>query len=111
MTNKDIVRYSLTVFMMLYVRFIHVECNIMTMILYIKLWLDEKTTDEASMAVASAVGRHRAEGLLVLRRAGGFKLHANILLYVTTRKRAPGLQVERVSESECRICERRTERE
>lgn len=63
------------------------------------------------MIVASAVGRHRAEGLLVLRRAGGFKLHANILLYVTTRKRAPGLQVERVSESECRICDRRTERE
>jgi len=62
------------------------------------------------MAVA-AVGRHRAEGLLVLRPAGGFKLHANILLYVTTRERAPGLQVERASESECRICERRTERE
>jgi len=82
----------------------------MIIILYIKLWLDE-TIDGASTTVASAVGRHRAEGLLVLRRAGGFKLHANILLYVTTRERAPGLQVERASESEFRICERRTERE
>jgi len=82
----------------------------MTIILYIKLWLDE-TIDGASMTLASAVDRHRAEGLLVLRLARGFKLHANILLYVTTRNRAPRLQVERVSESECRICERRTERE
>jgi len=90
----------------------------MIIILYIKLWLDEtingRGLDDSGVGggvTVAAVGRHRAEGLLVLQRAAGFKLHANILLYVTTRERAPGLQVERASKSECRICERRTERE
>lgn len=53
-------------------------------LLYIKLWLDEDDGRGLNDSGGVVIG---PEGLLVLRRAEGFKLHANILLCVTTRLR------------------------